>query len=197
MPADHDLIIDTLTHRVRLTSVDQTSRLIGTDAGAAIAELESKGLITRATHIVSVPAIPDGPVFSWNGDGEPDFGLIAYELRNRLSEPEEVEVLYPTADACKRYGGTRVQPRLSEITHDLLMTEAFLLSRDGVGEWRSGDQIRSDGVAVLFGGAVPDAAIFDGDSVQLIVEGGGTGYGRSKLSAMHSAYSAVAPYQLW
>ena len=177
--------------------MDQTSRLIGTDADAAIAALESKGLITRATHVVSVPDIPDGPVFAWDGDGEPDFGLLAYELRNRQSEPEEVEVLYPTADACKRYGGTRVRPRSAEVTHDLLMVEAFLLSRGGVGEWRSGDQIRCDGDAVLFGGSIPDAAVFDGDQVHLIVEGTGTGYGRSKLNRLHTAYSSVAPYQLW
>lgn len=199
MPADQDKVVDALTHRVRLLSVDQVSRLIdGNDGHALLTELEVNGWITRETAFVSVPGIPDGPLFVWNeGDSAPDFSLIAYELRRRRSEPEEIEVVYPTAEACKRFGGTRVRPRLSEVTHDLLMAEAFLLSRGVVGEWRSGDLIRSDGDTNLFGGAVPDAAVFVGDCVRVIVEGGGSGYGKSKLNAMHSNYSKVAPYQLW
>lgn len=203
LQATHDSLIDALTQRVRFLSTRQAESLAGAGALKVIVELEEDGIVQRETHLVSLPTYADGAVLSWGkGDAEPDFGALAYRFRKRVGEKVEQELILPTAGACRRYGGTRVRPRASEWTHDLLLAECYVLYQRQADDlsglvWTSGDTIRSDGEAHLFGGQIPDACLrtADGEMVK-VIEACGTGYSKEKLTSLHRLYSGFG-YELW
>ena len=196
-------VLDALTLRVRVLSFGQVSRLLGVDAletERVALDLVDAGLLSLEPHIVSELREAEKPLLSWVPDGTtPDFGPVAYALRKRWGTRVEERLLLPTAEACRRFGGTRVRPRASEWTHDLWMSEVYLRHRalGADDEWVSGDTLRSDGEAYLFAGRVPDACLRDSvGEITRVIEGGGEGYGRTKIQAMHGDY-ATYPYEIW
>lgn len=199
-----DAVLDALTQRVRLLSLSQVSRLIGSDEEVAerlVGELASAGIVSLEPHVVSEVGVAEAPLCSLHaGESVLDFGRVAYELRNRWTEQHEVDLILPCAKACQQYGGTRVRPRASEWSHDLWMSEVYLCSRgslDADTDWVSGDTLRSDGEAYLFSDRVPDACLRRSEgAITKVVEGGGASYGRKKLSQMARDFSSFA-FEIW
>lgn len=97
-------------------------------------ELEIDGLI----EIITIMARPEidlaGPVFSWEpGDPNPDFGPIAYQLRNRWQKPlVSTPAAMATRQANRLYGGYTGgrKPRPSEATHDVHLGQLYLHLRE-------------------------------------------------------------------
>lgn len=199
-----DVVLDALTQGVRVLSLSQVARLIDADADDAerlIESLSGAGIVSVEPRVVSLVGAAEQPVCSLDAhERAPDFGRLAYALRNRWTEQEELDLVLPAAKACQQYGGTRVRPRASEWTHDLWMSEVFLRYRSSLEpgtQWVSGDTLRSDAEAHLFVGRVPDACLRSSDGViTKVVEGGGVGYGRSKLSQMARDFSSYA-LEIW
>jgi len=199
-------VIDALTQRVRVLTLDQIARLLQIEfdeAESLVQQLEHARWVSVEPHLVSKIGDAEKPLVAWKpGDSPPEFSAVAYRLRRRWSEVQETQVVLPTAEACKRYGGTRIRPRRAEWTHDLWMSSVYLAyQRQLAGQtalvWISGDMLRSDGQAYQFGGRVPDACLCDSQgTIRRIVEGGGEGYSRSKLTGMHQEFSPY-PYEIW
>lgn len=200
-----DAVAEVLTHHVRLLSVEQIDALLGisgVETETLVTDLVNRGLAVIELRFVTRPEVTS-PVLSWRpGEPTPDCKRAAAQLRGRSNADRETRLVFPTALACKRYGGTRVRPRASELNHDLRLSEVFMrhqaaASSDGSLDWVSGDSLRSEQDARRFGGATPDACLTDRDgAVERIVEVGGEGYGKGKLEAMHQQYSGYA-YEIW
>ncbi|MAT72865.1 MAG: hypothetical protein CMJ58_25575 [Planctomycetaceae bacterium] len=203
----HEDLLDALTQRVRVVTCDQAARLLGVDSEEArsiLESLERSSLISLEARLIDFAGPAAEPLFSWRaGEHDPDFRICAYQLRNRSVSQQEVLLALPAAKACRQFGGTRVRPRQSEWSHDVRMSDVWLRYRDALADssdltWQSGDGIRSDGDARLFCGRVPDACLRNtAGRIVRIIEGGGRGYSRSKLEAMHRDFGAVAAWELW
>lgn len=195
-------ILESLTHAVRLMSIQQISSLTDVDGDSAlyqVDELEQAGLVSVETHLVGKVDQAGEPLIAWApGKPSPDFRPAAYRLRSRWREQIEMQLVLPTRKACRLFGGTQVRPREAEWTHDLWMGEVYLAHRRRPSaDWRSGDALRAEGRMGLFAGKVPDACLVSGSGEILrVIEGGGRGYNRQKLQSLHAGYSDFA-YEIW
>lgn len=200
-------IIEAITTGVRFLSLDQITRFwYGGDSDEAhqvIGELEERQLVVIESHLVHPEFEVIDPEFVWSpGDPEPDFSPVAYRLRKRFGEQKVMlDLVFPEKLACERYGGTRLRPRVSEVSHDLHLGAVYLAMRETVRNdsevhWVSGDSLRADGKTHQFQGAVPDAVLADSaGAVTTIIEGGGR-YSKGKLESLHRVYCSTA-YQIW
>ena len=203
-----DGIIESLTTCVRFLSVHQIARAwFGGDsllADQIVSELSDSRLVSAESHLVHPELAVKEPLFRWSAESEgtPDFAPVAYRLRKRWTEQKEMtELVFPEQPACERYGGVRVRPRLSELSHDLHIGSIYLsvknqFNSDSGLRWVSGDMLRSDRKTSQFGGNVPDAVIVNAaGGIQRIIEGGGS-YRADKLRSLHEAYCDMA-YEIW
>lgn len=203
----HEVVLNALTHSVRLLSMEQIARLLAVphDEGAfLVTELEELQLVSIEPRLVSVSETALQPLCAWApGECVPDFRAVAYQLRRRWDAPQEMQLVFPEASACKQFGGTRVRPRSAgELDHDYWMAEVFLhyhsqLLNLGEQKWVSGDSLRSGETRADLLGHIPDACLVRSDeTVERILESGGTGYAASKLMRLHNSYSQYS-YEIW
>lgn len=198
-------LIEALTTAVRCFSIDQVCcHWPYSDRHtmkAAVDMLKDRAIITIESHLIHPPPESSGPEFVWMpGDEEPDFSGVAYRLRSRWSRQKRMTPLaFPTRVACEQFGGTRVRPRASELSHDVHFAEVYLQwmrIRDKVTHWKSGDLLRLLEPVAQFGSNIPDAVILNANGqIEKIVEGGGR-YARGKLELLHETYRGYA-YELW
>jgi hypothetical protein len=203
-----DDLLRALTHHVRVLTLDQIARTWWSrtvrpknNAKKCLRKLEQQGLVQCLT-IMARPEIelPE-PVFTWTpGDPDPNFGPIAYRLKNRWKEPfVPTQAVIATREAMRNYGGYigGRAPRDSEATHDIHLGQVYLHLRGQQPEllqgWVSEAQQYAEG-----GGKnarLPDVIIRDAGSAQLILEFAGA-YSKQKLEAFHGEASHIQ-YQLW
>ena len=135
-------LVELLTYRVRVLSVEQIARAFRcgdvSAAEALIRPCESAGLITRQ-NVLARPALPlVEPVVAWRPGAQiPDFGKVAYRLKSRWCEAlRPIELMHATRTAAREFGGYLGGrgPRASETTHDLNLAAVFLWHRDHLPE---------------------------------------------------------------
>ena len=203
-----DIILETLTRRVRLITVDQAAAAWWwltvrprSNARKCLRRLEKQGLV----EFITVMAMPEielrEPVYEWHpGDSPPDFGRVAYRLRSRWQAPlVPTDAVIATPRAKQLLGGYigGRKPRRSEATHDVHLTQVYLRLRrtdpDFAAQWVSDAQQYAEG-----GGKnarLPDAIIRDGKSIRMLIEFAGA-YSKQKLEAFHGQAKRHS-YQLW
>lgn len=209
MPEDpeHELL-EALTHKVRLLTVDQIARTWWphtsrpkNNAKKRLRKLEQQGLV-RIEAVMARPEIKlTGPEFSWlPGGEEPNFGPIAYRLKNRWKSPlVPTEIVIATLLAKRQFGGYMGgrMPRESETTHDIHLAQVYLRLRKDQPEMMDGWV--SEARQYAEGGGknqrLPDVIIRDGNVTREVIEFGGA-YSKQKLQAFHGE-AQHTPYQLW
>jgi hypothetical protein len=201
-------ILDTLTQRVRVLTLDQVARtwwaaVAQPEAGAQrrLRELERAGWVHNFT-VVAHPEIPLlHPVASWHpGAVSPDFSTIAYELRSRWRlSVTPVNCVIASTKAGRHFGGHGGRfPRQTEQTHDIHLAAVYLHIRSATPHlarhWESEAEIVEQRGNVSE--KLPDA-ILALPTGKRVIEFGGA-YAKEKLQAFHQ-YCAQneLPYEVW
>lgn len=206
---DRDLeLLDTLTQRVRVLSLDQVARTWwGNSAdprdGARrrLRSLEGWGFIERVKLTGHRELELTEPLVLWSpGDEQPDFGALAYRLERRWPDPPATA---PAAIASREAGswlggkGGRV-PKPVEVSHDLSLGALYLRFRSEESErarhWVSEARLKEEG----FGDTevLPDALIRGGGE-ETVIEFAGS-YPRSKFEKLHTFCARRGlPYEVW
>ncbi len=206
-PKDRE-ILEALTRRVRVFSIEQLARAWWPDSKRPTARAQAR---VRALNVGGFVQIQKGaahpeiqltaPLTSWTpNDTRPDFGALAYRLQSRWTEhPVMLTCVSATAKAARVFSGHGGRfPREVERTHDLHLTAVYLLYRrqkpEVLGGWQHEDDIRrARGRNVE---RLPDV-ILDRALGRLAIEFGGS-YGKQKLIAFHEYCEAQSlPYEVW
>jgi hypothetical protein len=207
-------ILEALTHKVRVLSLDQIARTWWEKSAAArrvaggrLRILAEDGLL----HVEHAPAHPElaleRPVAVWQPTGAPpDFGAISYRLKSRWkNHPVRTTCVSASKTAANRFGGHGGRlPREIERTHDIHMAQVYLLYRlrepellpDWVFEERIKSERRRGSRRSTPGEKLPDA-ILRSSSGTKVVEFGGA-YEKEKLMAFHSYCKDHSfSYEIW
>lgn len=201
-------ILAALVLRVRVFTVGQVGRtwFAGTadpprHAARRLRRLAAAGWV----EIFTMKARPEleltEPLLRWRpGEPAPDFCALARQLAARWREPiVPTPVVISTAAAGTRMGGSGGRrPRLSEISHDIVLAGVYLhwraTSATHGGEWLSEAQLARLG----FGRSkrLPDAMTRVGPR-RVAVEVGGA-YPPAKLADFHDfCVASELDYELW
>ena len=209
-PRDHD-ILDTLTLRVRVLTLDQVVRTWWTgyahgrqSALRRLRELECEGKIDLF-EMLAHPELPlVAPVVAWRPrDPEPDFDKVAYRLAVRWNLPPVWHVaLIASRKMGLHYGGWGGRhPRPTERTHDLHMAALYLLKRAANPavqlHWKSEEKLREQRKGENRAGKqhLPDAIVTR--PKRTAVEFGGA-YKVDKLRSFHYYCQRIGlPYEMW
>jgi len=201
-------VIQTLTHRVRVLTLDQIARTWFPDgdhprsnASRRMGVLERTGLLARATILARPELVADVPVLRWfPGHAAPPFEKLAYGLVSRWTQPAVPTAIFmATRSAGIRsggFGGRR--PRRSEATHDVCLAGVYLRLLEieplVAQTWVAESKLRHRG----FGenAMLPDAMMERGGR-SIVVEFGGA-YSAAKLKLFHEfCKGRDLPYELW
>lgn len=203
-------IVDALTRRIRLVSLDQAARVWWSrnrqplrDARRRLDALSHTGLLLCRKVDVYPMLDLTAPVCSWSpGEDEPEFGGIANRLRSRWPQAaaQRTVVYTATRRLANRIGGFdgRLQHR-HQVTHDLHVSELYLrmLVREPkrARAW-VGEELSKAGQA--YGEKLPDAVLHgdDGRPFQVIEFGGRYSKPRVRDFHQHCATNGLA-YELW
>ncbi len=199
-------IIRTVANAVRVMSLRQVAREWWTDtrwgrsrAKRTLNELAVEDLL----HVQRVLSRPieqlESPIFEWNvGDEIPGFAQLSAQLHRRaMKSAAMVTIVFATRRAVTLFGGSRVPNiKLTQITHDLHVSEVFLHYRRGgrTRQWVSEDQLPSAWPIR----ERPDAVLCDDDGqIVRALEYGGD-YPAERLANLHDGLSwAGLSYELW
>ncbi len=213
-------ILDTLTRRVRVMSIQQIARTWWAESADCtrvaqnrLRALEAEGLL----HIDSAPAHPElqleEPVARWALDERsPDFGAVSYQLQSRWREhPILTSCVSASKIAANRFGGYGGRPpRAVERTHDIHMAQVFLRYRKEhpalIKHWVFEEQVKAErkraarSAERLYvsdaGEKLPDAFLRSPSGTKVIEFGGA--YGKDKLQAFHAYCKEHSfPYEIW
>ena len=206
-----DEILDSLTLRVRLLTLDQVARCWWADAKSArqsalnrLRQLE----LADKVHLFELPAHPELPLTEpeaiWKPKAPiPDFHRLSYRLSSRWKQPPILHLGVIASRASGRhYGGWGGRkPRSTERTHDLHMAAVFLLKRardpESVVHWMSEEKVREGQRQRPRDGRqhVPDAIVKR--PKRTVIEFGGS-YPADKLASFHDYCAAQGwPYEIW
>jgi hypothetical protein len=200
-------IVETLTRRVHLLSLDQIIRIWWPRAGCRrvvrrrLRRLAAAGLIVRT--IVNVHPILDvtRPLAEWTpGSDEPDFTRISASTKARwcgLSIPHEL--FFATPQAANLYGSSAGQfPDVNHRDHDLLLSEVYVLFRTTrraeAAQWIGEDCFPKAGHRIKD----PDAFLVNsaGDVLRVIESAGR--YSMTQIESFHDhCVQYGLPYELW
>ncbi|MBI1349406.1 hypothetical protein GC163_24330 [bacterium] len=204
-------IIDALTLRVRMLTIEQVARTWWEEAKTSTAlaarrlkQLEEAGKV----HLFSLLAHPEipllHPVLAWQPrDPEPDFHGLAYCLKIRWTENVITQqAVVATAEAGRENGGWGGRmPRATEQTHDLHLAAVYLTKRrenpEAASFWESEELVRLKLKlkGKLAGDRLPDAII--SRPKRTAIEFAGR-YVPAKLQAFHDYCSGTGlRYELW
>lgn len=203
-----EVILDTLTRRVRVLSLAQVARVWWGSRKGSVAqaknrlrELEGQGWV-EVFSILARPEPPlDSPVTAWTeGGSEPDFGAVSYRLRSRWTEPARHTVAVIASErAGSRFGGAGGRrPRASEGTHDLCLAAVYLrllaTEPKRAARWISEAKLFESGEGR--NGRLPDAAIVT-RAGKTVIEFGGA-YPPTKIAEFHRFCADRGwGYELW
>jgi len=199
-------ILEVLSRRVRLLSLDQvartwwgTTRHATANASRRLAALERRGLVRRMQAMAhELPDLAE-PLLAWSpGQATPDLPAIAYRLESRWSSPLRPTVLVSATRSAGAWlgGGGGRRPRESEISHDLGLASLYLRFRAGEPE-RAAAWVPEDlFVPGELDGFVPDAIVREGERPTLIEFAGA--YKKERLQKLHASCERAAfSYELW
>ena len=131
-------IVEALTCRVRLLSIDQIARIWWSRAGSLrvirrrLRRLAAAGLIHRTIANVHPPLDVSRPLAQWKpGVDEPDSRQVASQAKNRWqSASTPRELFFATKLAANLYGSTAgALPELNHRDHDLLLGQVYAVYR--------------------------------------------------------------------
>jgi len=211
LTARDDEILDTLTLRIRILTLEQVVRTWwpgyahGRQAALRrLRELESEGMI-QLFEMIAHPELPlEAPVVAWRPrDPEPDFDKVAYQLAARWTLPPiRHTALIATRKMGNHYGGWGGRhPRPTEQTHDLHMAALYLLKRAGNPAvpryWLSEEKLRERRKGEKHTGRqhLPDAIV--ARPKRTAIEFGGA-YKVEKLRSFHYYCQGIGlPYEMW
>ncbi len=203
-------ILRTLSLCVRMFSLPQISRAWWgrCDSRSQVArdrlnQLVRAGWLWRRQALAHVMLPFSAPQVSWqSGQWVPEFGMLAWRLRQRWIRPVEPVIIYlATSRTARHFGGRRrdVIARPFQIAHDLGVAEMFLavhhLRPHAVRLWIDEDRL----APFRRGQKLPDAVLADSPSapIQLVLEFG-AGYSKQRLAAFHRDNEARGlPYEIW
>ncbi|MGD9854068.1 MAG: hypothetical protein AB7U20_03875 [Planctomycetaceae bacterium] len=203
-------ILRTLSLCVRMLSLRQISRTWWgcCESGHQVA-LDRLNRLVRGgwlwcRHAFAQPLSPlMSPQASWHsGQWIPDFGPLAWRLRQRWDCPAEpVKIYLATSRTARHFGGRRrdVIARPFQIAHDLGVAEMFLAVRQQrphlVRWWIDEDRL----APFRRRQKLPDAVLAESPRapIQLVLEFG-AGYSKQRLAAFHrDSESRGLPYEIW
>ncbi len=203
---DADLL-STLSLRVRILSREQILRTWWHESGPSspprLRRLIRCGLLReRATTAIYVGERLL-PLSVWSPEEpSPDFGALAWLLKQRWSSPlKPTTVYFATAHSARLYGGVRLGrvPRAFHVSHDLGVAEMFLALRRrhpaAVELWIDEDRL----APFRRGLKLPDAILATAPSADPIrvLEWGGL-YSKRRLLAFHlDCEGRGLPYEVW
>ena len=207
-----DELLDTLTLRVRMLTLEQAARTWWPSSAHArraarrrLRELEAAGLV-RLFELAAHPELPLlAPVFQWRPrEPRPDLHKMAYALAVRWTQAPPVRhtAVIATRDAGRHYGGWGGRfPRPTERTHDLHMAAVYLLKRAAnpaaAAHWCSEEKLRETRGGKPDGERrhLPDAVVTR--PKRTAIEFGGA-YRVDKLQSFHDYCEGVGlPYEMW
>lgn len=200
-------IVETLTRRVRLLSIDQVARIWWPQARSRrvvrrrLRRLVAAGLIART--IANVHPLFDlrRPLATWSsGEEEPDFVQVALQARTRWHSPSvPSELFYATRLAANLYGSSAGHlPELNHRDHDLLLGQVYLVFRKArpadARQWIGEDTRPKAGYRIKD----PDAFLVDDDGKLLrVIESAGR-YSTAQVASFHDhCVEYGLPYELW
>lgn len=201
-------LLETLTHRVRVLSIQQVGRTWWADtrtpsanACSRLKDLEQRGLVTLFESAVHPELDLPVPLLAWApGAPPPELGPLAYRLETRWTKPHLRTLLVTATKACAArlggYGGRR--PRATEVSHDVGVATLYLQlakhSEPRAQAWVSEAALASEGWGK--GSPLPDAALRDGGGETLIEFAGS--YPKDKLEGFHQFCAAAGfAYEVW
>jgi len=199
-------ILEVLTRRVRVLSLDQIAASWWAETGQATANasrrlalLERRGLVKRSSAMAHEAPELLQPLAAWSpGEPTPELASLAYRLESRWSSPLRPTVVVTATRAAGAWlggnGGRR--PRPSEISHDLGLAALYLKLRrrdpSRAERWVPEDLFAPHELD----GFVPDAILRGGARPTLIEFAGA--YQKERLERLHhSCLRAGLPYELW
>lgn len=201
-------ILLTLAHRVRCLDATLAATAWWSEAAKGknkaarrLQELtRNEWLCTASMFAHALPPL-DSPLLVWRqGETPPDFGPIAYHLKNRFLAPAKATAIYwASRKTMQRFGSGKLRrPRASEVSHDLGLAAVYLKLRREVPArakaWISEAKILARGTAR--GVKVPDAFIAEKGMVTAIEFGGE--YSKTKLVELHRHCERHHEgYELW
>jgi hypothetical protein len=181
------LVLESLTWAVRLFTLDQVQRILGTGhsgpplADGLIRRLSAARLVGLLTTAVTFPEV-SAPLFAWSPDQPgPDIRALAWQLKKRWRSirPRRVTICWATEKAARLFGGIApFDRRMSQLEHDLGTASVFTRLRetrpDFAAKWVGEDILRRDYAGrASWLRKIPDAAIIDGVRVITVIEFGG------------------------
>jgi len=205
-------ILEVLTKRVRVLSLDQIARTWWTGssnppriARERLRTLSAQGLV----EVQLLPAYPElpltSPVLSWHPKQvEPDFGAVSFKLQSRWKkDPVLTTCVSATKLAVSRFGGHGGRaPRAVELSHDIHMAAVFLRYRERHPEilkhWTFEEQVKAERRRDLAprGLKLPDAFLRLPEGSRAVEFGGA--YSKEKLLAFHAYCKEYQfPYEIW
>lgn len=207
-PRDH-AILDALTQRVKVLSVEQVRRTWWTGhavatAAARLRYLTAGGWVEEVRLVASAAdfEVDEALAVHQPHEREPDWRNLLPITRSRWRTTlRAVRGFVATPLAARTFGGFARSPRPSEATHDLFLASVYLarVSRDPdagdrwSGEGKLATEIRAGC------GVVADALVTrDGGGASTAVEVVGASYSEEKLRAFHEACERRGwSYELW
>lgn len=200
-------IVETLTRRVRLLSIDQIARIWWSRAGSLrvirrrLRRLAAAGLIHRTIANVHPPLDVSRPLAQWKpGVDEPDSRHVSLQAKNRWqSASTPHELFFATKLAANLYGSTAgALPELNHRDHDLLLGQVYAVYRTTRPEeaqwWVGHDTLPKAGYRIKN----PDAFLVDSNGeATCIIESAGRCDSRQVESFHDHCVQCGLPYELW
>jgi len=201
-------LLDTLTRKVRVLTIQQIARTWWTTSQRAIENARERVSVLSSRQLLQtqrVPAHPElpleAPAASWNiGEAKPDFGSVSYRLKARWKDHlVSTLCVSATSSSANRFSGHGGRfPRQVERSHDIHLAAVYLRYRQEQPElvpgWIFEEQLREE--KQRRSGRLPDVIICTG-STNKVVEFGGA-YPKAKLEAFHAyCKEQELPYEIW
>ncbi len=210
---DREILLS-LTHKVRLLSLDQIARTWWNSSPTGIVNARkrlailtdnntpSSDLLLRRLRANTHPELNlGGPVLSWNpGELTPDFGALSYRLKSRWTEAIRPTTIYVATERAARYfggfGGKLRRPL--QVTHDLHVAQIYLhlfqTNQEAAGAWVSEEQFGPERRHQK----LPDAVLRDKNGqITRVIEFGGS-YDPKHVERVHwDCVTRSLPYELW
>jgi hypothetical protein len=200
-------IVETLTRRVRLLSVEQIAHIWWPGAKTQriaqrrLRRLVAANLIDLTVVNVHPPADQIRPLAAWSpGEDDPDPDSIASKAQSRWLAPAvPQEVCTATRLAANLFGSTAGRlPAVNHRDHDLLLGEVYVAYRVERPEeatcWVGEDALPKAGYRVKD----PDAFLVDAQGEVLrVIESAGRYSARQVWSFHAYCFECSLPYELW
>lgn len=204
---DHEILV-TLTHRIRVLTLNQAARTWwgGTadplaNARRGLAKLARGGLLSASTALARPELTLTEPAATWTpGSHAPSFDALAYQLHSRWTQALRPTRFFvatrPAANALGGFGGPLAHPL--HLSHDLHISTVYLRIRqsepDTASNWISERHLAQ----FRRHQKLPDAGLGHSPESLLSVIEFGNGYDAGRLRAFHAdcAERSLA-YQIW